>query len=215
MVTDGCGNDFTTPVTVTVRSASLYIYPDLRIRACPDAGTIINLSKYIDTLDVTDITWSPPIDNNGRIAASAIASSGVRTFTYTISNPCITDLKRKIYLETLKPGRMRPLRDTVEICYETAEAVQINQIFGIDAGEGTWSYFSQTTGDVDAYVKKSTTYGGAVTMNGKAIYESAIGYYTYHGMTDAKKVEFIYTPAIGSCLKGKTFKVVIILYSEL
>jgi hypothetical protein len=157
--------------------------------------------------------WSPPIAVDGSIAASAIASPGVRTFTYTISNPCVTDLKRKIYLETLKPGRMRPLRDTVEICYETAEAVQINQIFGIDAGEGTWSYFSQTTGDVDAYVKKSTssTYGGAVIMNGKAIYESAIGYYAYHGMTDAKKVEFICTPATGSCLDGKTFKTVIIL----
>jgi hypothetical protein len=53
-------------------------------------------------------------------------------------------------------------------------------------------------------------------MNGKALYENAaIGYYPYHGMTDAKKVEFTYTPASGSCLDGKTFKVVIILYSEL
>jgi hypothetical protein len=111
---------------------------------------------------------------------------------------------------------MRPLRDTVEICYETAGAVQINQIFGIDAGEGIWSYFSQTASDVNAYVSvsQSPEYKGAVIMNGKAIYTSAIGYYPYRGMTDSKKVEFTYTPAAGSCLAGKTYKVVIILYKE-
>jgi hypothetical protein len=99
---------------------------------------------------------------------------------------------------------------------QTAEAVQINQIFGIDAGEGTWSYFSQTTGDVNAYVRvsQSPEYKGAVIMNGKVIYTSAIGCYPYRGMTDSKKVEFTYMPAVGSCLAGKTYKVVIILYKR-
>ena len=217
MVTDGCGTDFTTPVIVTVRSASLYNYPDLRIRACPDVGTTINLSKYIDTLDVTGIQWSSPVSSDGSIAASYIASSGVRTLTYTVNNPCLAaPVTRKIYLERLKPGRMRPLRDTIVICSETAEAVQINQIFGIEAGKGTWSYFSQTPGDVNAYVNKSTssTYNGAVIMNGKAIYESSIAYYPYRDMPDAKKVEFTYTPANGSCLQGKTYKIVIILLAN-
>jgi hypothetical protein len=109
---------------------------------------------------------------------------------------------------------MRPPRDTIAICYEIAGAVQINQIFGIDAGKGTWTYFSQTDNDVDDYVtvSQSTEYGGAVIMDGKAIYEDpTIGSYPYHSMTDAKKVEFTYTPATGSCLAGKTYKVVIIL----
>jgi hypothetical protein len=216
VVRDGCG-DFVHagPLTVTVRSAALYNYPDLRIRACPDAGTTISLSKYIDTLDVSGIQWSSPVNADGSIAASLIAYSNVRTFTYTVTNPCLGEpLSRKIYLETLKSQRMRPLRDTVEICCETAEAVQINQIFGIDAGEGTWSYMSSAAGDVNAYVKvsQSPEYSGAVIMNGKAVYyESSIGYYPYRGMNDAKKVEFIYTPADGSCLNGQTFKVVIIL----
>jgi hypothetical protein len=214
MVKDGCETDSTEPVTVTVRSALLYNYPDLRIRACPDAGTDIRLSKYIDTLDVDGIQWSSPVNADGSIAASHIASSNVRTLTYTVSNPCLSEpLTRKIYLETLKPQRMRPLRDTVEICYETAEAVQISQIFGIDAGEGTWSYRSFTAGDVDAYVtvSQSPEYRGAVIMNGKAVYESSIGYYPYRSMNDAKKVEFTYTPAAGSCLHGQTYKIVIIL----
>jgi hypothetical protein len=212
MVTDDCGTEFTTPVTVTVRSYSLHNYPDLRIRACPTVGESINLSKYIDTLDVTGIQWSPPINSDGSIAASHIASSSVRTFTYTVANPCLSaPVTRKIYLERLK-GRMRPLKDTIEICAETAEAVQINQIFGIDAGEGTWTYKSFTAGDVNNYVtiSQSPEYRGAVIMNGKALHESAIGYYPYRDMTDAKKVEFTYTPKDG-CLKGQTYKIVIIL----
>jgi hypothetical protein len=47
-------------------------------------------------------------------------------------------------------------------------------------------------------------------MNGKALHESAIGYYPYRSMTEAKKVEFTYTPKDG-CLKGQTYKIVIIL----
>jgi hypothetical protein len=34
---------------------------------------------------------------------------------------------------------------------------------------------------------------------------------SHEGMSDAKKVEFTYTPTVGSCLAGKTYKVVIIL----
>jgi hypothetical protein len=214
MVTDGCSNiNFTIPMTVIVRSSSLYEYPDLRIRACPDAGTTISLSKYIDTLDVTDIQWSSPLDNAGQIPAEFITGTYIQTLTYTITNPCHS-VTRKIYLETLQPNRRRPLRDTIEICYKEAKAVQINQIFGIETGGGTWNYQSQSTGDVDTYIteSQSPSYKGAVIMDGQSIYNSPlINYYPYRGMTDTKKVEFTYTPSKSSCLSGETFKVVIIL----
>jgi hypothetical protein len=218
-------------VKIKVYPASLFNYSDIRIHACPDAGTSINLSKYIDTLEVTSLKWesiSPKVPITD-ITGSGIISSGtistaslgvhplVYTFVYTVSNPCATDIKRKVYFETLKPGRMRPVRDTVEICYEDAEAVQINQLFGIDA-RGTWTYHSSVPNDVNAYVTESTSavYGGAVTMNGKAVYKDpSIASYNYHGITDAKKVEFIYTTHHDSCLHGEVYKMVIILTPDI
>jgi hypothetical protein len=122
----------------------------------------------------------------------------------------VTDVKRKVYLETLKPDRMRPLRDTVSICYVHADAVNINQLFGIDAG-GEWSW-SSPDGNIDAYVVESTspTYAGAVTMNGKAIYESLAV-----SPDDVITVEFTYKTDDNSCLHGKEYKMVIILTPDI
>jgi hypothetical protein len=197
---------------------SLYNYPDLRIRVCP-TGTHINLAKYIDTLELTKLEWSPSslIDHVGNITTDRIASSTVHTLTYTVGNPCLaTDITRKIYVERLKPGRMRPLPDTVVICYEYADMLQINQIFGIDAGKGTWEYYSLTPDDINAFVtvSYSTTYGGAVVLNGKKLYKSAVPTVKYHGI-DVKRAVFTYTPEIGSCLDGKSYTIVIILTSNL
>jgi hypothetical protein len=106
---------------------------------------------------------------------------------------------------------MRPLKDTVEICHLQAGAVQINQLFGIEAG-GTWSYPSTV------YITESTspTYSGAVVMNGKGIYEndSSIQFITYHGV-NAKAVKFTYTADIDGCLKGKVYEMVIILTEDM
>jgi hypothetical protein len=186
---------------------------------CTDADPSINLSKYVDTLDLasgypqwTSLSGIPIGASDGVISANRLGSRGTYTFTYTVSNPCTTnDITRKVYVEVLQPGRMRPLRDTIVICSDNAEAVNINQIFGIDAG-GSWEYHSWTVKDVDAYVtiSHSSKYDGAVVMNGKAIYQSSITSYNYHGLV-TKKVAFTYTPGANSCLKGKSYTVVIIL----
>ncbi|MDR1593373.1 MAG: hypothetical protein LBS43_02655, partial [Prevotellaceae bacterium] len=213
-------NDCETTLTGIVinEPATLPNYPDLRIRVCADAGHDVNLSKYIDTLDLPAgaVQWAsssgvPIHPTTGVITVDRLGSSHVYTFTYTVSNACVSDIKRKVYLEKLNPGRMRPLKDTVVICAEHAEAVQINQLFGIDA-RGTWSYMSQTPGDVNAYVKQSSThYPGALIMNGKAIFlDSTIPYCNCHD-GNAKKVVFTYTPADDSCLKGKFYTIVVIL----
>jgi hypothetical protein len=212
-------------VKIKVYPQSLYNYSDLRIRVCPDAATLINLSKYIDTLAVTSILWksispSVPLINTmaGIISTDNLNEyTNVNTFTYTVVNPCVSGLERKVYVERLKPDRMRPLRDTIVVCYRFAEALQLNQIFGIDAA-GTWEYHAMQIGNVkkniDGYVSESTspTYGGAVIMNGKAIYEdSSINYRDYHENNQVKTVNVIYKTGDSSCLHGKEYTVTIIL----
>ncbi|MDR1594665.1 MAG: hypothetical protein LBS43_09335, partial [Prevotellaceae bacterium] len=218
MVTNTCGTDSTSPATVTVRSAALYNYPDIRVRVCPDEDVEVNLSKYIDTLDLLSVVWESlsgvPINSTtGVIPANKLVASRVYTFTYTASNPCASDVKRKLYLETLNNGKMRPLKDVVVMCYEHAEAVNINQLFGIDAGNGSWTYQSFTAGDVDNYVTKSpvtSLYSGAVVMDGVAIFNN-IAAKPYHGVAEARQVTFTYTPAINSCLAGKSFTMTVVL----
>jgi hypothetical protein len=212
-----CDRDTSNIVTVTVRPKSLYDYPDLRIRMCPDAGTSVNLSKYIDTLDVTSLAWesvSPyiPISNTGTGTISTNdlnASTRVYTLAYTVSNPCVSDVRRIVYLDLLKNGRMHRLRDSIVICYKYAEALQLNQILGIDADAGkesSWSFeviAPDASANIDAFVTKSQspTFNGAVIMNGKAIFEN----------TSARKILVKYKSNDDSCLGGKEYKMKIVL----
>jgi hypothetical protein len=190
---------------------------------CTDADPSINLSKYVDTLDLKtgypqwkSLSGIPIGASDGIIAASSLGSRGTYTFTYTASNPCTTsDITRKVYLDVLNAGKMRYLRDTTVIeilCSDNAEAVNINQILGIDAGfddNNTWSYYYAIPGDINDYVtitkSPTSTYYGSVVMNGKAIYYDLVPIKTN------KKVVFTYTPKSGSCLSGKSYTVVIIL----
>jgi hypothetical protein len=198
-------------------------YPDIRIRICPDAG-IINLSKYIDTVnDVQSksIQWTGAISGlisspSGTVSSEDLKSARVYTFTYELSDLCGLSPKRKVYLERLTPDKMHPLKDTVVMCYKYAEAVQINQLFGIEA-RGKWEYLSSVADDVDQYVTESTSpeYEGAVVMNGKAIYESSIQTGSYHGNNNVKTVTFTYKADDDSCLHGKEFIVTIVLTDDI
>jgi hypothetical protein len=204
---------------IKVYPPALLNYPDLRVWTCPGTpGSTVNLSKYLDTVELTQkVVWdnasgSPDIDADGIIATDKLVAPNTYTYTYTVTNICISDIKRKIYLKTLNSDRLKLPKDTIAICYINAEAVNINQIFGIDAdGEITWS----PSPAIDAYIAKSAAYGGAVIMNGKEIYEHNAGTaYTWHG-TQTQKVEFIYTPDINSCLAVKEYKIVIILTPDM
>jgi hypothetical protein len=201
-------------------------YPDIRLRVCPDAGKV-NLAKYIDTIDkVSAIQWAsqitsiPVISPFGTISTNMLASARTFTFTYTITSQCVSDQKRKVYLEVIKNGNVRRLRDTITICNVNADAVQINQIFGIESGDGdNWSYHAVNSGggeeSIDAYVSKSTApsiHAGAVVMNGKAIYEDgSIPYNSYHGLNNVKIVKITYKADDDTCLEGREFTRVIVL----
>jgi hypothetical protein len=201
-------------VTVTVKPAGLK-YPDIRIRVCPDASTDIKLSKYLDTVGIETVVWSGQIPNtcssDGVVSRSNLASSRTYTFTYTVTGKCIEgEQKRKLYLEVLKNNRAHLLKDTIAICHQYAEAVQINQLFGLEDAQGELKYPNIP----HITESKSPSYYGAVIMNGKAIYEDDnIQTGTYHGLNNVKMVEFIYEIHDNdkSCLKAKEYKIVIVL----
>jgi hypothetical protein len=195
--TNLCGKDTSNIVTITLRARQLNDYPDIRIHVCPNVGTF-NLSKYLDTIDVESIHWtgSIPISNPvaGVISSDDFGNSNDLTFTYTIKNTCLgSNISRKVYLNILNRSKMPSLQNTITICYKQAEAININQIFGIETG-GTMTWSSNANG----YITKSTspTHHGAVVMNGKALYEKGV-----------KEVEFVYDTGTGSgnCFGGKKF----------
>jgi hypothetical protein len=198
---DGCDGVADT-FNIKVLPSSILNYPDIRLNVCP--GTTVNLSKYIDTVESPNIVWNSvsgmPISPTGEVVTDVSGKQGVATFAYEATNRCVTTaLVRKAYMRILS-GNMRMGHNTVTICHEHAEAMQINQIFGIEAG-GTFSFAADDGSDITPYIKESSSYGGAITMNGNAIYKN----------TPARQVTVTYTPAADSCLAGRIFTIMIIL----
>ncbi|MDR1593347.1 MAG: hypothetical protein LBS43_02525, partial [Prevotellaceae bacterium] len=195
-------------------------YPDIRVHVCPDVGNV-NLSKYLDTTNgvkTNDIQWTSQMPGisitspAGTVSTSDFKSSvRIYTFTYTISSRCVADQKRKAYIEVLNDSRQLKHKDTVVICYKYAEAVQINQLFGVEAQGGYWNYPAVIDPAIvgPLYIKESSS--GAVVMNGKEIYENVSSLTgNYHGLTNVKIVKITYK-ANNSCLLDPEYDVVIVL----
>jgi hypothetical protein len=197
------------PVTVPVHIIVLN-YPDIRIEACPYGSSNINLSKYIDTLGSPTLSWSGLfIDPSAGLIGSALPY-GTYTYKYSVTAKCLAaPINRKVYVHSLHNNRVFFPRDTIYVCREHAEALQINQIFGVEA-EGEWS----TSPDLmtSKYIHQSpasSPYAGAVVFNGKAAYDDGqLTTITYKG-TPAKAITFYYDVPDG-CLK-KNYKVVIVI----
>jgi chemotaxis protein CheY-P-specific phosphatase CheC len=186
-------------------------YPDIRISVCPEVGNI-SLSKYIDTIDnMTGIQWSSSISGISVSSPDGAVSIGnlspaVYTFTYTVDEICVSGQKRKVYLEILKNDRIRKHKDTVVMCYRYAEAIQIDQLFGIEA-EGELLPLPPA---IASYFEK-TSYGGTI-MNGRKIYEEVSGF--DYGV-NSKKIELTYKADASSCLHGKEYTIAIILTPDI
>jgi hypothetical protein len=193
-------------------------YPDIRVRLCHDVGSV-NLSKYLDTINsvkTNSIKWTSQIHGMsiispaGTVSTDNLLYSRIYTFTCATSSLCVSGQNRKVYLEILQNDRDNMIKDTVVICYRYAEAIQIDQLFGIEAN-GKLSYPST----IDHYVTKSLDYNGTV-MNGKKIYENdAVSDYNYHGVANAKKIEFKYTADADSCLHSKVYTIVLVLTPDI
>jgi hypothetical protein len=222
-VTDGvggCGEVISDTVTISVLPASMLKYRDLRISICPGTASI-NLSKFIDTLGVTSVQWnpvgmSPSISSSGIINTGTLNCGSTYTYTYTISNSCISDNKQKVYLHVIRDDKFSLKADTVVVCYKNAATLQINQMFGLDTG-GAFIY-NNTIPNIGQYVflSTSTQFGGGLIFNGRGAYEDGIldasNSIIYKG-TPARYMEFEYITGTGTgnCLSGKTYKVVVIL----
>jgi hypothetical protein len=188
--------------TVTVKADNNFDYPDIRLRLCPSIGTV-DLSKYLDTVGVKSVSWSgsPFIQSSSELEASALQASTTYTLTYTVVSGCLNIAKtRKVYVKTLHDNELPHDLNTITICHEFAETLNINQILGLESG-GTLEWDPA----VDPYITQ-TSHGGTV-FNGKQ-------YYEYATLVDGKTtVSFTYTPA--DCLSGKTYLLVIVLTSQL
>jgi hypothetical protein len=206
-----CDTVSTPSVKITVRPQSLYDYSDIRADVCPNISPL-NLGKYLDTASLLSVSWEKvsgaDISTNGTIV-TGLANANLHTYKYTVTNNCVSGLVRKLYLQTIKNNAtVRPLRDTVVVCWEKAEALQLNQIFGIDAA-GSWIYDSSLTDHVSTL--SAAPYTGATIFDGRAAYlNSVIPYSSYH-VPLSKTIVFKYKSASSSCLGGKEYTVVIVL----
>jgi hypothetical protein len=183
-------------------------FPDIRVRVCPGVSSV-NLAKYIDTVfKASDIQWggamSGAISSSGEISMNSLSQIRVHTFTYTVNSLCGGKQTRKYYLEILKNKRALLPKDTVVVCYKYAESMHIDQLFGLAGGTLTPSTGSHIT----------TSSGGAVVMNGKALYEAGHTD-SYRGKNDVKIITFTYTPDSGACLLGTEYKITIVLTDDI
>jgi hypothetical protein len=179
-------------------------FADMRVRVCPGV-TEVNLAKYIDTtVNVSTIKWggimSGAISSAGIIPVSSLLHTRVHTFTYTVNSYCTGEQTRKFYLEILKNKRSLLPKDTVVICHKYAEAIQIDQLFGIEGG--TLSY------PASPYIVKSSS--GATVMNGKALYENDHSD-VYRGESGFRIITFTYKPDAGNCLPVAEYRITIVL----
>jgi hypothetical protein len=182
-------------------------YPDIRVRVCPGV-TSVNLAKYIDTaINVSSIQWggamSGSISSAGVIAVNGLAQLRVHTFTYTVDSYCGGKQTRKFYLEMLRNKRPLLPRDTIVLCYTNAESVHIDQLFGVEGGQLSYT--------ASPYITKSS--GGATVMNGKALYEDDHTD-SFRGKNNVKIITFTYTPDSGNCLVNSDYKITIVLTDD-
>jgi hypothetical protein len=244
-ITDGTGNDeYFTPsaltsttyyrrivtscrsvesniVTIAVLSSSFNNYPDIRAEVCPNKNDI-NLGKYLDSTEVKTVLWKKisgaDISSDGIIIARDLLSSNIHTYEYTIENTCVSGVSRRFYVHLHADGvEWEAPKDTVIICCEQKDAIQMNQLFGIDS-DGKWEYGIKV-GDSLGYIVELSShirqisispYTGALIFDGQAAYfDNSIPVTTYNGVP-SKQIIFKYKTAPG-CMKGKEYTKVIVL----
>lgn len=194
------------------------VYPDIRVAYCPVASQQIHLSKYLDTFNFVSVDWKLVMGNgtlSGDVLQMPLIGNNmyVNVLRYTVTNNCNTANTATMYLT---PSKNRELsRDTIEVCYNTAEALQLNQIFGLEAGG---EILALTPNLEPSYLKKSVTpqvFAGAVTFSAKAAYSqngllpNAPSKYG----TDAKMAVFEYRPPSNSCFSKSSYPLVLVITS--
>jgi hypothetical protein len=215
---NSCGNSATTNITVYDAPAE---YPDIRIQICPNL-TQINLSSYLDATRFVSVTWSIISAPAGSITVGGILNSSnfvypnTYAYKYNIVNECHTS-EGKLYAKTTNANMKKSPRDYIVICYENAKALNLNNIFGIEAG-GTISTATLVENNYITRYGALSNFNGAVIFDGYSAYSGLSGTYAYSGPytidAGAKIVKFTYTSPPQSCLASQSYDVYIILTNE-
>jgi hypothetical protein len=218
-VSDGtCSDNLSDSITIDVLADGAGAYPDVRISVCSDISAL-NLSKYVDTLGTHSLLWtaasgSASVTLSGEVSVSELSKARSHTYIYMASNVCVTDNASKLYLRVIDGNFSFPL-DTVAVCYLHAESININQIFGIEA-DGVIIYDGGSA--LDPYIRKITSgdHAGTVIFNGRSAYlePGLLPEINYHGEL-TKQVTFRYVSSISGCLKGREFKIVVVLTPDI
>lgn len=191
------------------------VTPDIRIQFCSEPSRIIKLSSYIDTIGINFITWDKTFIINPDFIAGTESTTGsvnssdfkegTYTYQYTVKGTC-TDGSAKLFM-TVNRNNLTTLQpDTVIICYENAERLQINQIMGVEAG-GSIVFDPYSAAD-QAYITENS-YGG-INYNGKEAYTALGTNETFNGNA-VRIVKFKYIPKEGSCMTTDGKSIMLIL----
>lgn len=197
-------------------------HTDIRVQLCTLPDRPLNLSSYIDTLYFVSVNWTRlgpgsaatlPIGQQGEVHTGGF-SYGTYKYGYEVTNTCSTD-RGVLYLSISSRPVGGSSVDTLVVCKDFAERINLKQLFGVEA-QGTWTY--------DNLLKKhivtatSQPYAGAMFLNGSAAHRDPDldGFTTtYRTDTDARQFELTYTADPASCMGNKEIKIVVIITSVL
>jgi uncharacterized repeat protein (TIGR01451 family) len=218
----------------TVTVVRKFIAPDIRVDVCPAPGRSIHLTKFLDSLNYSNVTWAkvtssaPAITSpEGTINSAAFYYHSTYTYQYTYNTSlysieCGTTSARA-YVQSLTNRLSRKI-DTVVVCRhkELSAFINLNQLFGMEFGGASdiegWLYDNTVnpTGDVVSKVKvmaPPSIWAGSRIFDAIAAWNDITNSsynITYKGDANAKKFIFRYTPQSGSCIGQSTTIVIIV-----
>lgn len=195
------------------------VYPDIRIQSCLGPQTI-NLSKYIDSSYFVSVEWRK-IAGSGVLSGNMFeilgSEKGTQTLEYKVTNKCETAEPSKLYITSLnKDTYVLPI-DTVKICYEVADAINLSEIFGVEVVGGQIT--PVTPGLTPNYFKIAVApevFAGAVTFLGKAAYlqNGLLPLASSEYGANAKQAIFKFVPPASQCFTKSEYTLVVILTEE-
>jgi uncharacterized repeat protein (TIGR01451 family) len=219
----------------TVTVVRTFIAPDIRVDVCPSPGRSIHLTKFLDSLNYSNVHWdritsaAPTIINpTGTINTADFHYHSTYTYQYTYNSAYYSGIEcgttsARAYVQSLTDRQLRKI-DTIVVCRkkELSAFINLNQLLGMEFGgvldvEG-WEYGSTVNPDnsVVSKVKLPTTpsiWAGARIFDAIAAWNDITNpaySITYKGDTNAKKFNFRYSPQSGSCIIGdKNFVIIV------
>ena len=219
---NGCGASTGDTVRLDVRPR--IVYPDIRVRLCPEPARPIHLSAYLDTLNFKSIEWSAAsglasalIDSTVTTTGSLLTNAltpGTHVYMYRIDNGCDTGTAR-VFVRSTKHPVIRSISDTLIVCsgLTLSAHVQLNQILGLEA-DGKWSYDTDLESFV-AVAESSSRFVGARIFNATDAWSQLkdLPQYDYANYPDARMFKFLYETKSDSRVGDVRREIVLIVIS--